>query len=238
MENRKLSRILVHKECEGRSAKCALFFVMLALSGIVSAQPDEVKSSTSLSQLLQHVVIGEWGDADESDGVTIWYRDIEFSNGDETRQLKAEFTLHASLDTILHYMKQPELVAKWNEGFSSCSMLEDNGNHWVLYSVYDIPFPLTKKDLVADYRLHYEGNNVIVNTYPRPEYKAEVKGYERERYNFNEWTLIRMDKDHYKAVFNVITLSSSSVPNFIKDPIIQRTLIKSFVQLREAVKGK
>lgn len=216
-----------------KTVTAALF--MLGVS--VCAQPDELKSSTSLAQVLEHTTIYDWDESEETDGVTISYRDIEFSNGDKTRQLKAEFSLYASFDTILKYIKKPDLVSNWNEGFRLCKLTEDHGDQWILYCEYDIPFPLSKKDLIADYRLKKNEHHSTVNTYARPDYKPEVKGFEREHYNFSEWTITRVEHEHYKVKFNVITLSNSGVPNFVKDPIIQRTLIESFVQLRLAVSG-
>lgn len=201
----------------------------------VFAQPDAVASSTSLSELLEHAETEPWEVVREKEGVVLKYRDITFEDGSSTRQVLAEFELSAPLDTILHYLKDPGLVAQWNDGFDSCKIVDDYGNRWVSYCIYDIPFPLSQQDVFSDYRIERSQHQTVLKSYARPDYQPEVDGYEREQCNFGEWTLKQSGHNRFKVSFGVITLSSSNVPDFIKDPIIQRTLLKSFISLRESV---
>lgn len=208
---------------------------ILACHGISWGQGQSIESVHTLSELLAQVEVGAWETARQSQGITLKYRDVTLENNRTTRQILAEFTLTAETDSILASLKDSDKLEAWNEGFRQCKILEEDGSTWVTHAVYNIPYPLSQQDLVAEYRLQREQNGVIIQTCSRPNYMAPIKGYEREQFNLGQWTLSPKTDGRVNVTFTAITLSSSSVPNFIKDPIIQRKLISSFTNLKQSL---
>ncbi|MCB0548249.1 MAG: hypothetical protein KDD19_11760, partial [Phaeodactylibacter sp.] len=76
----------------------------------------------------------------------------------ETRELKSEFTVSASIDEILPFIQDPGKVEKWMKAVGEVKAIEGKGTpQWVSYIRYDVPWPLNDQDCLMRYQLLREG---------------------------------------------------------------------------------
>lgn len=208
------------------------FVLLILLKGYtwLGAQSSE-QNLNCLAELLDGAEFGDW-DESTDDGITIKYRDVELSDEDETRQVMVEMRIRVDVDSLLAVLKGPECIVKWNDGFRESIMLKDEGNRWIIHSFYDFPFLLPQQDVISEYRLVKEEDRYLIIACPLPDYKEEVEGSSREQHNYNTWNIIPQPNGECLIEFRVVTLSNSSIPRFLKDPFIRRTLRASFENLQ------
>ena len=190
-----------------------------------------------LPDLLERSKLGPWETARTSNGVCLSYRDVNLPNGASTRQLLVEIQAKAPKENVVAWIKNPSKLEVWNEGIRSSSLLEASQSKWVLHTVYDIPYPLSQQDLIAEYHLDEFKDSIVIQTIAKPEFREAIEGYTREKFNYGQWKIVINANKELKIAFSVITLSNTSIPAFIKDPIIQRKLIRSFSNLKSLLEG-
>jgi hypothetical protein len=211
-----------------------LLAIMLVTLENVQAQNESLDSIQTLKEFVAFSKKGKWKEARNKKGVSLNYRDLVFSSSIKTRQLSAKFKLDScNLDSIIAHIKLPKYVKLWNEGVRDINILKKGDDNWVSHTTYNIPFPFKQQDLVTHSIISQQENKVILYSKSLPDYISPKKGVTREGYNLSEWRLTKSVNGTIEVEFCVISLTNSSIPRFLKDPIIQRKLLTSFINLKE-----
>lgn len=199
----------------------------------VKAQKKHITQIETLQDFIAHSELTEWEVAQEKEGVSVSYRDLAFNDTITTRELCVKFSAKSTVEKVHEFVVDPDKIADWNDAIKSMTTLKQTDTYWIAHSIYNIPFPLTKQDLVAKYWIERTPKSVIIHVKAMPKYIPEVKGLVREHYNLSQWTLTPQSAGYVDVEFTGITLSDSKIPRFIKDPIIQRKLLHSFLALKD-----
>ncbi|MCB0483069.1 MAG: hypothetical protein KDC37_00755, partial [Flavobacteriales bacterium] len=86
----------------------------------------------------------QWTLEKESDGVRVYLKEVA---GYEMKAFKAVVNIAAPLDSIYAYLLQFEHRKEWMYGTSEARLLQKtDGKEYILYSVYDAPWPVTDRD--------------------------------------------------------------------------------------------
>ena len=214
--------------------KTILFMLLFTIQNIIIGQNNKLDNVQDFQDFVSKAKKGKWKQVRNKKGVSLHYRSLSLFDEIETRQMSAKFQVSSNLlDTIITQIKEPENIKLWNESIREVKLLKNDATNWILHSVYKIPFPFAQQDLVASYLLTKKRDTLILSSKSLPKYIKEKKGVTRESYNLSQWLLIRRDNGEIDVEFSAISLSNSTIPRFIKDPIIQRKLLKSFIKLKE-----
>ena len=199
----------------------------------VQTQNKSLDSIKTLKEFVAFSKKGKWKEARNKKGVTLNYRDLLFYDI-ETRLLSAKFKLkYNNIDSLISHIKEPKYIKLWNSSVKDVDILKNEDTNWISHTTYAIPFPFKQQDLVARSTISKEGNSLIISSKSLPNYIQLKKGINREGYNLSEWRLTKSINGIIDVEFSTISLTNSSIPRFLKDPIIQRKLLSSFIKLKE-----
>jgi hypothetical protein len=200
----------------------------------VQAQNESLDNVKTLKAFVSIAKKGKWKEVKYKKGVSLNYRDLVVSDTIKTRQLSAKFKLnYCTIDSIISHIKLPKHVKLWNDGVKDIRLLKNEGSSWISHATYNIPFPFKQQDLVTYSTLSQEGNLYIISSTSLPNFIKPQKGVTREGYNLSEWRLTIAANEIIDVEFCAISLTKSNIPRFLKDPIIRRKLVNSFINLKD-----
>lgn len=209
-------------------------FICCIITKLAFCQTKKLDSIQHLDEFLKLSEKGVWKQAKCKKEICIRYRDIQIFEKTKTREISVSFMLKTSSeDNIINYLKIPNKITAWNQSLREVKLLKNTNNRWISHSKYNIPFPFSQQDLVAKNTLIEDNNIIIVYSKSIPNYISKVKGFKRESYNLSKWSIRKLTTNRYIVTFSAISLSNSKIPRFIKDPIIQKKLLNSFISLKE-----
>ena len=212
--------------------KAILFVAFITAISVVPAQNEKLDDIENLQEFVRLAKKDKWKQANQKDGITISYRNLELFDTIETRELLLEFTVSGTIDSILSQIKQPGKLKSWNEGIRTATMLRDNDDNWMLHTVYKIPWPFSQQDIVARYSIEHKKDTILISSKSVPDFIKPKEGITREGYNLSQWLIIPKNNGFFEIRFSAISLTNSSIPRWIKDPLIQRMLTKSFTKFK------
>jgi hypothetical protein len=100
-----------------------------------------------------HEILSRWKPDKKSENIEISYRQIEVGDTLKTRQIRITFMVDAYPDQLIPMFKNSDHLTEWSAGTKKCEVIEDYDTAWMTYSVYDIPWPFNKRDLVTEYKM-------------------------------------------------------------------------------------
>ena len=209
-----------------------ILIIALASSNICIAQNKELNAIGNLQEFVAAAKTENWKHAKQKNGITISYRKVVLFDTIKTRELRVNFTVAGTIDSILAQIKQPDKLRSWNNGVRSAKVLKDNDTNWVLYTEYKIPFPFSQQDLVASYNIKKRKNTVVISSKSLPDFIKPKKGITREGYNLSQWLVVSKNNGLFEIKFSAISLTNSGIPRWIKDPVLRGMLIKSFSKFK------
>nr|WP_299337801.1 hypothetical protein [Allomuricauda sp.] len=217
-----------------KSTKITIMIILMIIILCRQAfgQNTALDSVTDLNEFERLAEKGPWEIAKQKKGVTLSYRKLKVADTLNIRELSASFKTSSSIDSIIAYIKQPPKIKEWNEAVRFNELLYGEDSTWVSHTTFDIPYPFPQQELVSKYTINHKDKKVIVSSRSVPNYITLKKGINRERYNWGNWLLLPLDNGLVQVTFSAVSLSNSSIPRFIKDPIIKRKLVNSFIKLK------
>ena len=205
-----------------------LLIMGIASTNLCMSQNIDLDAIDDLQDFVAVAKKGEWKHRKQKDGISISYRNLELFDSIKTRELMLKFTVSGTIDAIVSQIKQPGKLLSWNEGIRNATMLRDTDNNWILHTIYKIPWPFAKQDIVAKYRIEQRKDTLLITSKSLPNFIKPIKGSTREGYNLTQWSIVPKNNSLYEIKFSAISLTNSSIPRWIKDPLLRRMLRKSF----------
>lgn len=112
--------------------------IVLGIATSVLAQESDLKP------------LGDWQQAKNSNGVTVYVRKIEAEPGRVEHQLKAEMEMTASLSAAVATLRDEKNLTSWINRAVECYNFNIRDNHyWNNYIQFHIPWPLNNQDVVT-----------------------------------------------------------------------------------------
>lgn len=209
-----------------------ILIVALASSNILMAQNKELDAIRNLQEFVNAAKKEDWKQAKQKNGITIITRKLELFDTINVRELMVKFMVSGSIDSILSMIKHPDKLKTWNYGIKKAKILKEMDTNWILHTVYKIPFPFSQQDLVASYSIGKRKDVIVISSKSTPDFIKPIKGITREGYNLSQWLLIPRNNGRFEIKFSAISITNSKIPRWIKDPLIQRMLLKSFGEFK------
>lgn len=220
--------------------KLALTLVWFISIYTTCAQIHILDTASNIHQVTEVADLEKWKTVKDEDGIRLQYRWLKIDNSIKTRELSLHFVTHTEMDTVLTYLQDAERHTQWNMGVKTFDILSQDSTqmHWVSHTEYNIPFPISQQDLVVNNSLTKTDSSMVIDITSQPNFIPPLEDVDRVKYYIAQWEMNKLDSTHTEITFSAITLSKSYIPRFIKDPIIQNNLVKSFKALKEALETK
>ncbi len=201
--------------------------------GVIYAQKNAVYSSDDIRQITKLATTTVWKTIKKDDGITIKSRWLAFEDTLKTREISLNFIVKSDLDKILLNLKQPDKIISWNHTVKQAKLLEQYQNIWITHTLYDIPYPLSQQDLVVKNILIRADHHAVILMSALPDYIRPLMHVKRQRFYYGKWELNSIRGGQTEVKLSILSFSKSSIPRFIRDPIIQNSLFNSFVNLKK-----
>lgn len=164
-------------------------------------------------------------------------------NGNEVRELKAEFTARTDkAENLVRLLKNESLGLEWNSDARIYEVVEGKEpDAWLLYLQYDIPWPLDDYDCLLAYR--YEetpGNGILAeisfksitsDRFPVSGSVSRITGIQ------GKWVL-EEQAGCLKVTYLLATDRNEKVPRWVADPIVHDNMFKTMTKFRNCLEAR
>ena len=160
-------------------------------------------------------------------GINLYERWVEIQPGLKVRELKAEFTTDAGVESLVALLKDATRAHRWMQGMEEFKVVENQGaTAWTSYIRYSIPWPLEDQDILLKYQSAGVKGLQTVSfqstthaTYPEKSGVTRMKGVS------GSWQFQPRSSGQTQVTYYIITKNKSSYPRWITDPIVQDNLL-------------
>jgi hypothetical protein len=181
-----------------------------------------------------------WKEARSSDGVQSFYRWIISENGLTFRERKGEMEIQCSLPEAVNILSDAQHTDKWMAGVNESKNLSRPGNNeWYTYTLFSVPWPFSKRDLVSLNRLSVDPVQSVAfidvickeNHVPLKPDVTRLTDYRAQ------WKIIRLEENKIHLSFIAASSTPPAFPRYIQDPVIERMFHNNLVRLKELLQG-
>jgi hypothetical protein len=185
---------------------------------------------------IDFAVDDKWEEVRNNNGVVTYVRWLHQNDGTKTRERMGEMKVDCSLKKTVDVLTDPVETKKWMSGVSENYVLsKSNLSQWYTYTLYSIPWPFNKRDLVSSFALKNNPGNttVIINIDCRADQIPPKQGIERLQDYKATWTITETAPQKVHIVFSARSNTPPMFPRYIQDPIIEKMFHNNLVRLRE-----
>jgi len=175
----------------------------------------------------------EWSLAKSKNNVDLSYRWIYLAGEEKIREMKAEFTVNADVNSILNQFTNSSNLKKWQNSAEECKVTKHSENQWNTYMSFSLPWPLKSKDLVVENNLRKSAGYILLQMSSKPESEPVYEGKNRINSLESEWKFIPQKSGETKVIYTTLTYDKPEFPRTITDPIIQKKLFQSIDLLKQ-----
>lgn len=210
-----------------------LGFSFAMLIAFTSANPEIKNRFTGNSE-----PAGDWTLVKNDQGVQTYFRWVTKADGTKYREGKGEVVAACTLQEALQMISNSESIKKWMANIEEHYNLEYiSADKWINYTLFDIPWPFSNRDLVSLYQL---------NTYPvkgtatltiscKDTYIPLKKGITRLTDYQAKWSLVKRGEQSTLISMTMNSATPPLFPRYIQDPIIERVFHGNMVRLKKAL---
>jgi hypothetical protein len=110
------------------------------------------------------VEMGIWKLTNSKGGVQSFVRWITDSKGTAIRERKGEMKVNCTLQQAVNLLSDAESTSKWMSGIDENYFLSKiSQNEWYTYTLFSIPWPFSKRDMVSWCRMASDHSHGTVN---------------------------------------------------------------------------
>jgi hypothetical protein len=181
---------------------------------------------------------GAWKMVKNDEGVQTYFRWVTKDDGTEYRERKGEVIAACTVQEALQMISNSESIKKWMANIEEHYNLEYvSADKWVNYTLFNIPWPFSNRDLVSLYQLNTDPvkKTVTLIISCKDTYIPLKKGITRLTDYHAKWSLV---KNGEQSTCISMTMSSSTpplFPRYIQDPIIEKVFHGNLVRLKKAL---
>jgi len=183
-----------------------------------------------------HEVLTKWKVAKRSDDIQVSYRYIMVGDTLKTREMRVSFSVDAKPDSIIKMFNNSEKFAAWSAGVEECKILKVDSSSWIMYNLYDAPWPFKQRDLITEYRVEKSDSITKLIMTGKPEQLPQYEDIMRMKLYEGYWSFQPLQNGLTHVEFHTISFTGPLIPRFLQDPVLQRTFINSMNKLKGMLK--
>jgi hypothetical protein len=173
----------------------------------------------------------QWTLEKESDGVKVYLKEVP---GYQLKAFKALVYIAAPLDSVYGYLLKFEERTKWIYGTSEAKLLHKvEGKEYIMYSVYDAPWPVTDRDMVIKFLTGppERPEERLIQYTAVPHYVPVKKDLVRIEKSQGSWSL-RQEGQAVEVIFEGFTSNAGSLPDWVVNQVVVVNPYESLRNLR------
>ncbi len=200
-------------------------------------------SDTSVSHdrnVTDNISSGQWKMVKNSEGVKTYFRWLTNTDGSSFRERKGEILVNCSAQEVLGLVSDAGSTKKWMSGISeSFDLSRISQNEWYTYTLFSIPWPFSKRDLVSYYKVIPDPARgmTIVTINCKDKYVPLKPGITRLTNYRATWTITQRGDKNTFISFNMSSSAPPAFPRFIQDPVIESIFHNNLVRLKEVLQS-
>lgn len=178
---------------------------------------------------------GQWKDARTSGGVQTYFRWIN-SDGVSFRERRGEMDIDCSLPEAVRIISDAQYTNKWMSGIDESKNLNYlSKNEWYTYTIFSIPWPFSKRDLVSLNQMTADPAQGVttINVICKEKYvplKPDIMRLDDYR---AQWKFTKTGDNKIHLTFLAASSAPPAFPRYIQDPVIERMFHNNLVRLKE-----
>lgn len=135
-------------------------------------------------------VAQEWTERHNDNGIQVWTASFGESR---YKQFKGTAVIDGALDDVLAVVTDVEQYEAWFPNTPDARLLDHTDNVFTYYIVTDLPWPVTSRDTVYQYRLARTGDGAILTVSVTPDGYPEQDGLVRVQASSGQWTFTSVE---------------------------------------------
>ena len=176
----------------------------------------------------------EWKLERQEEGIKVYTRWLTYNDELNVRQMKGELDLEKSTSEVASLILDEKLATQWMNRVKEYNRLKSFApNEFIIYTLFNLPWPLNNQDLIAKYEVERKHGNVLVSIKGIADYNPEKKGIKRMPHFEGEWKLTALQNGKTRIEYTVHTKSKSKGPRWVTDPIIQNNFWSTLNNLQK-----
>jgi hypothetical protein len=178
----------------------------------------------------------QWKEARTSDGVQTFFRWVVSDDGVTFRERKGEMEIQCSLTEAVKILSDAQHTDKWMTGIEDSKNLSRPGNNqWYTYTLFRVPWPFSKRDLVSLNRIttNHLQSVVLIDVICKENHLPLKPDVTRLTDYRAQWKITQLENN--KIHLSIIAASSTppAFPRYIQDPVIEKIFHNNLVRLKE-----
>ena len=179
-----------------------------------------------------------WNFVKEKDGIKIYTR-LEGKNS--LKSFKGETTFNAAFEKVCSMLGNARNDDWWDKNISDIKVLAFEENSFIqYYLIYNMPWPITNRDLVADTRITSDpltgvrtfSAGPLANVVPEKQDLVRINKYHQK------WTVQPLENGNVHVMLEGFIDPGGNVPAWVYNLIVPETPFKAIHSLRERVLSK
>lgn len=196
---------------------------------LTSMESNDILSTSRISD------DGIWEMVKSTDGVQTYVRWTSNNEGIPARERKGEMTVQCSLQDAVRLISDAGSISKWMSGVSENYILgRINPSEWYTYTLFSIPWPFNKRDLVSLCKLTSDPaqGTASLAMVCKEDYVPLKSGIARLTDYHANWVITKIGEKNIKISFYAISTAPPVFPRYIQDPVIERIFHNNLVHLK------
>jgi len=182
-----------------------------------------------------NIIYGQWEEVEHIGGIKTYVRWIYYTDGTKTRERKGEMVAGCSQGKAVGTITSTSVTKKWMTGVSENYVLaQSDNNEWYTYTLYSIPWPFQKRDLVSfnEKKADPKGRYTTITITGRAGYIPQKPGIERLSNYRAVWTITELKPQQVHIVFFAHSDTPPLFPRYIQDPVIEKMFRNNLMRLK------
>lgn len=210
--------------------------IKLILFGISLLFPVSVVNPACEEADDDRCLCSEWELDRNSGGVKTYTRWITLNGSSKVRERMGEMVLNCSVNSVVKILCDSKAIGNWMSGIKENYCLKQvSGSEWYAYTLFDIPWPFEKRDLISNYKVNNmnDGNNTTILISSKDDYLPEKSNIKRLKDYKASWTIVKITDIKVIVSFKAMANTPPMFPRFIQDPVLAQMFHNNLVNLKK-----
>lgn len=188
----------------------------------------------------QKKISNNWKCLHSEDNISHFERWFTNEKDSLIRERKCELLIDCDLDTVLHFINNPQNTLRWMREVKSVTLFPaGKSTKTYAHTIFKLPWPFEDKDVVASYETFcLNQNHYRIRIRSVRNLMDECLNISRIKEYQADWEITKTDLNKIKIVFTVTSDIQPVIPRFIQDPIVTKVFIQNFEQLKKLLSEK
>lgn len=206
-----------------------IFFLLniSCLAGYKSVSADE--NTTKKTFVVSH---SPWERMVESDNIITQFRWLNLNDGTKVIERKAKMIVQGvSPEQVASVIRDYRLIPEWMNAVDETQLLkQDNNDLWVIFLIFELPWPLRDKYLINEVReqkhpfLPFYTFRINSSEKYKPPFECKINDFGHYE---GVWKVYSWQKDVTYIEFSAFSTAPPQFPRWIQDPIVNRLFTKT-----------